>query len=506
MRSQGNAFQDGTLLDTSTPRLHEHFFGAQRECDASHIRVQPIEQVVEGALNEREKYWIRELRAVFPYGLNMRLDLKGLVDNRSIEMLFNPIKPKSNRRKSKQRRGKKEPVQPDQFLDSVQAFYGNAQWQHKVRCEINKLRKRDNQALARKIHDCLFEPNRWSAGLISVCQDLLDTRLNPPMFDSLVKKKKLKIELFCRLNFLNPGFDMLGLGTIFRSEEVQKLLPQPISPFVPLHASYPVITFTHTQPIRNRVFNYKKATKLLRGTFWEEINHTTCACRPAGDFVHPKLGHVLTGDLNLVRNEHLKFILRKGPKYREPRPVDWDEVRGELGRGIAATIEKWSKLEDIKEEKWDDWKKKVLKLTEDRIAKCAKAARHESRSVFDDPAVNADLAVLQDRFVLFPTDKAENNVLIVCKHFYLKCLVEELFNKDTEVCPYEDQIGESEDSIVSKVIAEMPTEAGPIPDVHRSLAGMYWTGKMHKETPGRRFVAASNNCVTKNCPTFCLVV
>ena len=41
---------------------------------------------------------------------------------------------------------------------------------------------------------------------------------------------------------------------------------------------------------------------------------------------------------------------------------------------------------------------------------------HRFESVFDDPDVAAELAEIQEKFVVVPADKASNNVVLFAKH------------------------------------------------------------------------------------------
>ena len=48
-----------------------------------------------------------------------------------------------------------------------------------------------------------------------------------------------------------------------------------------------------------------------------------CSCKNS-PFKYGPSGHVVTGDLTIIENESLRNILSKGPKYREPRSINWN--------------------------------------------------------------------------------------------------------------------------------------------------------------------------------------
>jgi hypothetical protein len=46
----------------------------------------------------------------------------------------------------------------------------------------------------------------------------------------------------------------------------------------------------------------------------------TCASPP---FIYDPTGHVIAGDLNIINNTSLREVFAKGPKYREPKSINW---------------------------------------------------------------------------------------------------------------------------------------------------------------------------------------
>jgi len=46
----------------------------------------------------------------------------------------------------------------------------------------------------------------------------------------------------------------------------------------------------------------------------------TCASSP---FIYNPAGHVTTGDLNIINKTSLRDVFTKGPKYHEPKSINW---------------------------------------------------------------------------------------------------------------------------------------------------------------------------------------
>jgi hypothetical protein len=49
-----------------------------------------------------------------------------------------------------------------------------------------------------------------------------------------------------------------------------------------------------------------------------------------------------------------------------------------------------------------------------------------STSIFKDPNVAKHLSSLHDKYVIFSTDKAHNNIVFLYKSHYINCLIMEL--------------------------------------------------------------------------------
>ena len=47
-------------------------------------------------------------------------------------------------------------------------------------------------------------------------------------------------------------------------------------------------------------------------------------------------------------------------------------------------------------------------------------------SIFKDPNVAKHLSHLYDKYVVVPAEKGSNNILFVCKLYYMDCLIKEL--------------------------------------------------------------------------------
>ena len=131
-------------------------------------------------------------------------------------------------------------------------------------------------------------------------------------------------------------------------------------------------------------------------------------------FCYEPVGHIVTGNFEILGNRKLIDIFSKGPKYRLPLPIYFilccEEIKGALDR----YAESWCKREKAELNSLNAWKKLIFDIIGKRIN------FYLSNPHLLPPPPNYsleelknDLINLQDEFVFVPADKAANNVIIV---------------------------------------------------------------------------------------------
>ena len=102
------------------------------------------------------------------------------------------------------------------------------------------------------------------------------------------------------------------------------------------------------------------------------------------------------------------------------------------------------------------------------------------------------LQELQRKYVLVPADKAADNVVIVCKRYYLQVVLKEL----TTTCTYHHKAKDCMHVVNEHMKFIMINKIEIEPDLQH-LPSFYWLPKLHEQPCGTRFTAASNRCSTK---------
>ena len=75
----------------------------------------------------------------------------------------------------------------------------------------------------------------------------------------------------------------------------------------------------------------------------------------------------MTDDLNIVRNIKLRYLLRKGPKYREPVSYSWQQNFGSIMDACEEYARRWAKKEDVEADTLSEWVKSIADVLKRRI-------------------------------------------------------------------------------------------------------------------------------------------
>ena len=157
----------------------------------------------------------------------------------------------------------------------------------------------------------------------------------------------------------------------------------------------------------------------------------------------------------------------------------------------------WARTEGVDHNILSEWTKTVRNLVKRRVYILHNSMATRYRSVFNDTDVSATLSDIHDKFVVVPADKASNNVVFVCKKYYIQCLINELGiaaggdDNDTyhRTAFSKEDILSNHESVISSF--------GIPSNNHKNCPFLYWIPKLHKNPYKQRFIAGSSSCSTK---------
>ena len=136
------------------------------------------------------------------------------------------------------------------------------------------------------------------------------------------------------------------------------------------------------------------------------------------------------------------------------------------------------------------------------LARLKKVRKKHKRVILNSKTIKQCLDKLHQKFVFVPTDKASNNIAVVCKRFYIEKSMKELgifFDscQDGKDDKTYEMVDKDVKSIVDRHMRYMKSNsiATEIPEY---LPFLYWIPKMHKKPFSKqRYIAASHRCSTK---------
>ena len=159
---------------------------------------------------------------------------------------------------------------------------------------------------------------------------------------------------------------------------------------------------------------------------------------------------------------------------------------------------KWAALEQEDVECLSDWLRTFRDKVRSRILRLRSTCGViNTTSAFVDPPIRECLDAIHDKYVVVPADKASNNIIFVCKRYYIQCLMDELkLYSDESNTTYslstlsEREIFQNHSSVLNEFGIRLACD-------DKVLPLLYWIPKIHKNPYKQRFIAGSSRCTTK---------
>ena len=483
--------------------LIDHFTNV---CPGSSFSIQILEKLpgngyANGAIDEkmrkyrleREDYWIKTLRTVYPYGLNDRT--KSMNAEIPIGQLF-PSLPRHGTKYVDERTRNHRNSTPShsdldaliQHLESIEiSLRGNAC--RKIldgfkQKHLRKLAKESNKRLDK----CDSPLKRWY-------DIIVDTYFSKVYVDDKKIKSKKAPKYILPIYFDNKGLELIRLNTILRNEGVKSKLPDQFR-----NDETPSIVYSLGSTIRNKILNYKDTVQNIdisdSETFGTGIQ--TCGCS-SSTFVDQNHGHVVTGDLRIIDNNNLRNLIQKGPNYREPRTINWNRNRKIIKDGLDACSSRFTSVDNsLTGDDLIPWKTEALNEVDEKIRLLRRKLKFQKLNpVLKRPEVVSYLENLHKNFVLVPIDKASSNIAIICKKYYVETILKEIGHIGPGNSSTYEKVSKSKDEIIEENCEYSKRSGFKLDEKEKELPIMYWIPKMHKNPSASRFIIASKNCSTK---------
>ena len=391
--------------------LHRHFHQPNHSVDD--MRVQILEKIYHSSgspslstplRRERELFWIKELGTAKPYGFNDQIKGVGTLSSTSckktnVYTLFN----KHQRRKDHMENATtiKRPLNQSPVLPQLSSL----------------------QEIALQSTNTDFSSAEYR--VTSNILDISHYRLFKPVKSDVPAENP---KHFMKIKFLHKGTDAINLPQLLRSQSIMDKIPAYFEDKEP-----PIISYQYTNTVANKLFNFSSTLSNLDiMNYLSNAQHYQCN---TSKFCYEPHGHVIIGDLMVIENVKLRELVAKGPKYREPNKINWQSTETMISNSIDLNAEQWSKREQVDLKHLSEWKGQIKELVVERISSLKEKIRSPKQKILSDHDVKDTLRRLHDDFVLVPADKAANNVIVVCRKYYMETLIKELGINTTNISP-----------------------------------------------------------------------
>ncbi len=378
----------------------------------------------------REKYWIKQLKTKYPYGLNSKL-----INNDPDTSVFRNfiIKPTQTNR-PKRIHSKKHynnilnnyNWSPYTFLHN---FYNtflkdNKTWRLRLINNILSL----NKVKLKDIEDILFDYD-FNINFTELILDLLkykseECKLNKKSIKSIDNRSIIF------LKFVNIINNKIHPNEIINNNSTKQYWPIPINNDQYSKYIKPKILYSYDRPIGNLIFNYRHATN--NNETIKETNKQVCICNQSrySNFINIDHRHVITGNMDIILNTKLKDLFIKGPKYRLSKSANIEDYKNSFMSDIKKYITKISLETKLDIKLFNMWLIVTEKMISTKLQSKGYIINNDKDEKLDNN-MKKELEFIRKHFIITRVDKAAQNFAIICKKHYLNIIQKELNNKET---------------------------------------------------------------------------
>ena len=442
-----------------------------------------------------EDKWMEKMHTIYPYGLNNRYgkNKDQRDDGEPVRTVFNTKRKNRNRKRRFRRKYASKLYTTEEAYTEITKDCEDDIGNEKVLNEsiriaqkkIPQMRKKDIKELGnRAMEDLVKDGNVIPRRLLHIIIDLTLAKLHKSP-EKVKKQEKKTFGNTMTVTYVNHCIDKLNVSKMLNDKKVLETIPNSIKDKEP-----PTVIFKYMPTIRKHMFNYKETVNDFKHN--DDLKNMQCSCSES-TFIDKDHGHVITGDLMIIKNKKLRQLFQKGPNHREKQTMNWKKAQETLREDLKRYIEKWSKKESKPLSYFAEWKNAVLKMIEENTKRLKKVTRSKPvKQVLKDTNCKKELEELKKEYVIVPIDKASNNIGLVCKKYYLEVLIKETQTDTYQTC--QKEVGEIVDTLVKKS-NDMNIK---VEEDQKDLPIIYGSIKMHKKPVKFRYIVASKQCATKN--------
>lgn len=292
-------------------------------------------------------------------------------------------------------------------------------------------------------------------------------------------KPKRKLQYLVTVEWTTHHLRSLGLRNIILDPHIKQLLPHWV--LNNWDDTSFIVCKSLSEPIRNTVCNFSRVLKNMDTILLQ--NSSSCPCRSLYDSrFRPDNGCVLTGSLDLIWDNQLRYLLSLGPSFRDKSVVNSIDS---IVIGLDRFIHQHSSR-DNPSSAFLLWREAILGKCKEKLINVRNINSNNTYPLLNTRTLNI-LKYMQQQLVIVPVDKAAGNFSFVCKLLYCKKIQHELTS------PL--HIYEIAQDTITNIINRHYDYIHPLGlECPTKLPFLYWLPKFHKSPIGARFIASALNC------------
>lgn len=420
-----------------------------------------------------ENYYICLTKSLFPYGLNSKLNGEGPV-NADISCIYKKFmvigRKYPNTKTFRGKRGNKKNGVADFKIDDFERkanLYISLLNINKIKSFIFHFKK---SKLKWFVKNHLHKISFCSRLTEIIFLDLIKFRLNISTIEQVLNST-CQFD-YCVVDFLDKDFECLKIPKTLH--DLKYLLPT--------NNIKVSVAFRYCKPLRNLVCNYNYYSKNLK-----KIGSLDCHCNDYKDFIDTSFGHIVSGDLNIIRDPKLRFLLGLGSKFRCRKKVGLKTILNSINKNLDLCITKLARKYNTPLESFGEWKINIIERIKFNYHHFY---FHNGDGFFLNKNILNEIKIIKDRFIVTVIDKAANNFGFMCKSFFKDLLLKEYGGNDTY-----SLFGSGKAELDKRILAINKRLKIKIDCLRYPY--IFPTIKFHKVPVKFRFVTCSTNCYNK---------
>jgi len=134
-------------------------------------------------------------------------------------------------------------------------------------------------------------------------------------------------------------------------------------------------SYRYTTTIAGKIFNYRRVVDQLDQKQGAADMEWNCS----SNYWYEPCGHVVTGDLSIIRDVKQRNLIKKGPMYREQNNIDWKVNARNCKEAVSKYMRKWASRMEVDRRVLRDWEKTVHECIDKRVRSLTKQHVHKRK-------------------------------------------------------------------------------------------------------------------------------